>query len=272
MDSIRLKVTNQTKHIAKPVEFKSGFDEQEKSKIAKASKDFESLLSSMMIKSMTKSTGGLLGGGEYGGEVFDMIFTQQLAEQMTNSSGYGIAEKIYRSVTGEQLPDSGIKALQHRPVQFHGDIKKSAEGVPGVQPSNSSLKRLHRFDPIINDAARRHGVSPNLVRSIILAESAAKERAVSKANAKGLMQLMDATAKDMGVNNSFDPKQNIEGGTKYISKMLQKYGGNVKHALAAYNAGPANVDKYNGIPPFQETQNYVPRVLGYLKHLEDGSA
>ena len=96
-----------------------------------------------------------------------------------------------------------------------------------------------------------------------------KEKAVSKVKAKGLMQLMDETAREMGVSNSFDPKANIFGGTKYIATMLRKFDGDIEKSLAAYNAGPHNVEKYGGIPPFKETQNYVTRVLGYLNHFEE---
>ena len=82
------------------------------------------------------------------------------------------------------------------------------------------------------------------------------------------MQLIDSTASSMGVKNVFDPKENIYGGTKYLSDLLRQYNGNVKLALAGYNAGPKNVDKYNGVPPFTETKNYITRVVGYLKHFE----
>jgi soluble lytic murein transglycosylase-like protein len=130
------------------------------------------------------------------------------------------------------------------------------------------MQRIDKFDGIADEASQKYGVSKNLIKAIILAESAGNEKAVSKAGAKGLMQLMDGTASAMGVRNSFNAKDNIMGGSQYIAKMLAKYNGNVKLALAAYNAGPGNVDKYNGVPPFDETKTYVTRVLGYLKTLE----
>jgi soluble lytic murein transglycosylase-like protein len=133
------------------------------------------------------------------------------------------------------------------------------------------MNRLGKYDSIIADASEKFGIDPNVIKSVILTESAANEKAVSGAKAKGLMQLIDSTAHDMGVQNVWDPKQNILGGTKYLAEMLRKYNGNLRLALASYNAGPSNVDKYNGIPPFEETQNYVTRVFGYLKHLNGES-
>lgn len=118
---------------------------------------------------------------------------------------------------------------------------------------------------IFEEAANTFGVSVNLLTSIARAESNFRSDAVSSAGAVGIMQLMPATAASLGVTNSYDARENIMGGAKYISQLLSKYNGNTALALAAYNAGSGNVDQYGGIPPFTETQNYVQKVLSYMK-------
>lgn len=134
------------------------------------------------------------------------------------------------------------------------------------RPSFYASRHLFRneFGPIIKQAAAQHSVDASLLRAVIHVESAFNSRAVSPKGARGLMQLMPGTAKLLGVRNSFDPAQNVHGGARYLSNLLRKYGGNVKLALAAYNAGPEAVERYSGIPPYQETVNYVKRVL-YMK-------
>ncbi len=270
MELLSLKISNPQKQFAKPSEVKAkSFTAEEKQRLAKASVDFESMLTQMMIKSMTKTTeGGLLGKGEgLGSDVFSSVFEGELAEYMSKNQSLGIASLLYEKMTGEKLDFNKIKAEELR-RKIGVAFSRKNENKEKLIPNDAALKRLEKYEPLVKNIARKYGVSDALVKSIIVAESSAKHDAVSRANAKGLMQLMDVTAKELGVNNPFDPIENIEGGTKYIAGLLKDFDGEIDTALAAYNAGPANVKKFGGVPPFEETQNYVKRVKAYLKYFE----
>ena len=260
---MELKVTNELKH------FKTtpGIPNQnnvDKAKLEKAAKEFESLFTSMMLKSMTKTTDGMFGEDSFGGDIFSSIFENEIASKVSEGKGIGIADFIYKKLESKYLKNETTNESSS-PVDKI-ELKKTPLETP-IIPSKKSLNRLDKFEDIISEASDVYGVDSNIIRSVILTESAGNDKAISKVKAKGLMQLMDSTAKDMGVKNISDPRENIFGGTKYLSQMLRQYNGDLKLALASYNAGPGNVEKYDGIPPFEETKNYINRVLGYLNHL-----
>jgi soluble lytic murein transglycosylase-like protein len=135
-----------------------------------------------------------------------------------------------------------------------GDFRVAATAAP---------KPEGRFDRLISEAATTYGVDVDLVRAVIKAESNFNPRARSPVGAEGLMQLMPALQQDFGITDPFDPRQNVMGGVRYLRRLLDMHGGNVALALASYNAGPGNVARYGGIPPFRETRNYVKKITGF---------
>ena len=140
--------------------------------------------------------------------------------------------------------------------------------LPAPDPAGRAKLRAPRrweYDGLIGLTAREHEVEPALVKAVITAESNFDPEAVSHKGAQGLMQLMPVTATDLGVDDPLRPTENVRGGTRYLRLMLDRYG-DLERAVAAYNAGPAAVDRYGGVPPYRETQAYVRRVLTYYRH------
>lgn len=122
-----------------------------------------------------------------------------------------------------------------------------------------------QYDALIAQAAQRNGVDPAILHGLIQQESGFDPNARSGAGASGLTQLMPGTASSLGIANPLDPAESIEGGARYLSQMMSRFGGNTSDALAAYNAGPGAVQQYGGVPPYAETQSYVSKVLGYAE-------
>ena len=141
--------------------------------------------------------------------------------------------------------------------------ENGAEGVNGS--SVIPKKKDELFHPIITEAAGRHEIDPALVKAIIMAESSYNPRAISKKGAMGLMQLMPLTAEFYGVEDAFDPKNNIRAGVAYFKTLLNQFNGDERLALAAYNAGSKRVRQYKGVPPFEATQLYIEKVFAYYE-------
>jgi len=149
-------------------------------------------------------------------------------------------------------------------LQIEAD-KVPAPAPPAKQPAT---RRPVNLEEALSAASQKNNVSPDLLRSVMRVESGFNPNARSSKGAQGLMQLMPATAAQMGVRNAFDPQQNLDGGARYLRELLGRYNNNLSFALAAYNAGPERVEKYHGVPPFPETVSYVTRVLRNLDLVE----
>ena len=164
------------------------------------------------------------------------------------------------------IPNGDKRYRMVRKEESTSDYARAA-GMPQYVLPTAAL--IRQYSPIIETAAKSHGVEIALVHAVITAESGYNPRAVSRAGAQGIMQLMPDTARRFGVQNSFDPAQNIQGGVKYLSELLAMFNGNKELAVAAYNAGEnAVIRAGNRIPAYPETVHYVPKVLGLYKKFQ----
>ncbi|MEO7424773.1 MAG: lytic transglycosylase domain-containing protein [Fibrobacteria bacterium] len=245
----------------------------------KAALEFEGMFLSQMYKGMRQTTIGdddeltkASPGREIFTEMLDNTYATMSAknpllngEQGMQNAASGVsnslAAQIYRSLSRQDGSGSGVLPPSIARISRPAPAESTAVGpVPSL--SHADLK------PIVDQAASKYGVSANLIRSVIKAESNNQPHAVSGAGAKGLMQLMDTTATDMGVRDVFNVEDNILGGTRYLKMLLERFGGDETKALAAYNAGPGTVERYNGVPPFRETKAYVEKILASKQALD----
>ncbi|MFD1955221.1 lytic transglycosylase domain-containing protein [Paenibacillus thailandensis] len=204
--------------------------------------------------------------GTDGGSLFDMLLQQYMSES-GSSAAAGSARTLSASAAIAALP----LPLSDTAASLD---EQSAVSVSSSRVSGLTYDGTNDYSGLIEAAARKYGLDPALIESVVRAESGFRPDAQSSAGAKGLMQLMDATARSLGVTDSFDPEQNIDAGTRYLSYLMRKYDGNEQVAVAAYNAGPGTIDrlgirtneelrqKQELLP--QETRKYVAKVLGGL--------
>ena len=157
------------------------------------------------------------------------------------------------------------QAASTSPSAFASSLQAATTtaAAPAAATGVATARASTPYDAEITAAAQRNGLDPALLKALVRQESNFNPSATSPAGAMGLTQLMPATAAGLGVSNPSDPAQNLEGGAKYLKQQLDRFGGDVSKALAAYNAGPGAVQKYNGVPPYAETQNYVKNITGY---------
>ncbi|MBN1379973.1 MAG: lytic transglycosylase domain-containing protein [Gammaproteobacteria bacterium] len=177
---------------------------------------------------------------------------------------------IYQEKDGTRwITDRALNPQEFEFIDKYGrpTATKSCKGVTDVILEN----RANRYMPRIRNLALEQQLEPELVKAIITVESCFDARAVSRAGAHGLMQLMPGTARNYGVHNRFDPDQNLKAGIRHFRELMDQYRDNLRLALAAYNAGAHNVKKYKGVPPFRETQNYVTKVMDYFERYKQQS-
>ncbi|UWZ87056.1 lytic transglycosylase domain-containing protein [Occallatibacter riparius] len=196
------------------------------------------------------------------------------AERVSLTNGFALTCAHHETVEGRvrlyssanassyiEFPPADIASIETVPDPPPSAEPETAESTPAARPTTPAKLTPADLHEMLATAGQAHHLDVDLLASVVKAESGGNPRAKSRAGAKGLMQLMDGTASDLGVHDSYKPEDNVRGGSAYLDGLLTRYHDNLALALAAYNAGPAAVDKYRGIPPYRETRLYVARVI-----------
>jgi len=219
----------------------------------KASQDFEAIFLRQIFQSMRKATSAMSESDEKDESETQMqdLAWDGMADQVAHAGGFGLAKILYPKILAE---GSSLPSQYSTPPPLPSSVASAYVAARG--PATSKIKNL---DEVVSRAAADTGLDPALIHAVIQAESGGNAQAKSAKGALGPMQLMPATAADLGVN-PLDPVQNILGGSRYLAAMKKQFGSD-KLALAAYNAGPSAVARHGGVPPYAETQAYVRKVL-----------
>ncbi len=276
---------------------------QRRHKLKQATEAFEAVFINQLLKNMRSVSFTRKEDEGFGKDIMLAMADEGVARQLSKSGMLGVGRLLYehllKRLDGEPQSSAGLQITSSRHIDGIAPPRSAAPTTPGKDSSidsssrpqpvssietralpatnvsekapvsepsvNSSDRRgrLEKYIEHIQDAARETKLSEKLIRAVIKQESGGDSTAVSPKGAAGLMQLMPDTARAVGVNDRFDPRENIMGGARYLRQLVDRFG-NLENALAAYNAGPGNVERHNGVPPFPETQNYVRRVLADL--------
>lgn len=254
-----------------------------------AAAQFEALFIKFMLQVMRNSSAVSKQDREEGSlwtsgwdSPYQDFFDWELAVRLAQKSPLGVAEQLWRLYSSRMIslpslertsPNTFTQKVASEATRPNIVNSSSNEGKGGrlrkeKLPPTSLTDSLRAWDGIIVEAAGAHNIDPDLVRAIILVESGGDPYAVSPRGAKGLMQIMDKTATLLGLKRPFHPRDNIFGGVLYLKRLLDRYQGDVELSLAAYNAGPGNVDRYGGVPPFLETREYVRKVKDLYQRIK----
>ncbi len=215
--------------------------------LKKTCKDFEAMMIAQMIKVMYESLPkDATIKSNAANSIYKSMYINALSDKIAEDSTFGLADEIFNSLK----------------TDIRGNKQNSNAARNKQKTTQKSSNLMNEIDSAVKEASKMYSIPVKLIKSSIKAESDFNPAAISSRGAVGLMQLMPNTARDMGLQNISNIDENILAGTKYLSNLMKRFK-NEKMAIAAYNAGPSNVKKYNGLPPFKETRNYVKKVFAY---------